>query len=610
MHSVTTHAIYWEPAGHATSDNYKATINGYLSNVAGASGQMTNVYALDTQYCDTTGPISYSEKFGGPLTDTQPYPTGGCVAPEGKPCLKDAQVKNELRRLAKQQGSQTGFGDLYLVLLPSQVYSCQDIAVHECTFRDICAYHNWTGKEALTILYAVIPHAATVPGCDTSKRPNGGGPEGADPTLNLIDHEQNEAITDPTQRGWINRSKKEIGDICEWKFGPELFAGAGYNQDIGTGHYWIQQEWSNRSAECAGQPPRAVLQYAPTLPNAAEAAGFDASKSSGSVGLIVSYKWTFGDGEVASGEKVTHTYSSPGNYTVTLTVEDTSGLTDKVTNTISVASAIRGTVVFARSDTGERNLWSEKADGTASKQLTAGGSDFSPAMSADGSKVCYEHRTGGVGKLWVVNVDGSNPHEIPNSGPVYTPSWSRDGTKIAFAVPGGGAIDQVNADGTGLITLTHGASLSFPHYSPDGRTIYFSDYSNAFHLWRMNGDGTNVAQISSNETSAYDPVPSPDGTRLGYSGFSERTLEGGFTNEDVFISKSDGSSPVDITPGPRSQYDSDGSPAWAPDGGHIAFQSDREANTAFRVYIVRPDGAAVKPLTPLGWNAQQPSWGP
>jgi len=49
---------------------------------------------------------------------------------------------------------------------------------------------------------------------------------------------------------------------------------------------------------------------------------FDGSGSYDPDGSIMSWSWSFGDGEKASGETASHTYSDPGVYTVTLTVKD------------------------------------------------------------------------------------------------------------------------------------------------------------------------------------------------------------------------------------------------------------------------------------------------
>ncbi len=64
-------------------------------------------------------------------------------------------------------------------------------------------------------------------------------------------------------------------------------------------------------------------------------ATFDGSGSSDDEG-IVSYQWDFGDGGTASGITVSHIYSDPGTYTVTLTVTDVVGLSDTDTLTVTV----------------------------------------------------------------------------------------------------------------------------------------------------------------------------------------------------------------------------------------------------------------------------------
>ncbi len=65
---------------------------------------------------------------------------------------------------------------------------------------------------------------------------------------------------------------------------------------------------------------------------------FNASASTPSSGAdsIVRYKWTFGDGSNASGKTVNHTFTVNGEYSVTLTVTDSSGTSNTATVTIAV----------------------------------------------------------------------------------------------------------------------------------------------------------------------------------------------------------------------------------------------------------------------------------
>jgi len=65
---------------------------------------------------------------------------------------------------------------------------------------------------------------------------------------------------------------------------------------------------------------------------------FDASESRDNVG-IVSYEWDFGDGTTGTGITATHTYTQPGTYTVTLTVEDKAG--NRVTDSCTITAEMK-----------------------------------------------------------------------------------------------------------------------------------------------------------------------------------------------------------------------------------------------------------------------------
>lgn len=72
-----------------------------------------------------------------------------------------------------------------------------------------------------------------------------------------------------------------------------------------------------------------------------QSVSLDAGSSSDNEGGwgIASYQWDFGDGTQGSGIATTHAFNAPGNYTVTLTVEDWAGNSDKDTLTVTVQEA-------------------------------------------------------------------------------------------------------------------------------------------------------------------------------------------------------------------------------------------------------------------------------
>ena len=68
--------------------------------------------------------------------------------------------------------------------------------------------------------------------------------------------------------------------------------------------------------------------YYPQIADINEIINFDATSSFDVNGSIVSYQWNFGDGEIGSGEIISHSYSEYGIYQVTLTLTDNDGESD------------------------------------------------------------------------------------------------------------------------------------------------------------------------------------------------------------------------------------------------------------------------------------------
>jgi hypothetical protein len=64
----------------------------------------------------------------------------------------------------------------------------------------------------------------------------------------------------------------------------------------------------------------------------------DASASYDLPGETFTYEWTFGDGSVANGMQVNHTYLTAGTFTVTLKITDGIGATGSASQTINVAA--------------------------------------------------------------------------------------------------------------------------------------------------------------------------------------------------------------------------------------------------------------------------------
>lgn len=86
-------------------------------------------------------------------------------------------------------------------------------------------------------------------------------------------------------------------------------------------------------------PPNADIDYSPTNPGVGEQVSFSGGNTTDD-GSIATYSWNLGDGTTAVGENVTHTYSSGGDFTVTLTVTDNLGATDTESLSVSVEEPV------------------------------------------------------------------------------------------------------------------------------------------------------------------------------------------------------------------------------------------------------------------------------
>jgi PKD repeat protein len=152
------------------------------------------------------------------------------------------------------------------------------------------------------------------------------------------------------------------------------------------------------------QAPTASFIANPTLGDAPLTVDFDAIGSIDPDGTIVSYVWDFGNGG-GTGMNASHTYSTAGNYTVTLTVTDDGGATDTATTTIQV------TTPPIPNQGPTASLTATPSSGEAPLNVTFDGSNSS---DPDGSIVSYNWDFGNGGGT------GINPSHTYNNAGTYT----------------------------------------------------------------------------------------------------------------------------------------------------------------------------------------------
>jgi IPT/TIG domain len=254
MHANTTYAIFWVPSGYSIGDSYQSTIDQFFTDVAADSGKLSNVYATDTQYSDGSGHIAYTSTFAGSVVDTTDFPGSGCFEFETSICLSDDQLQTEIQSVVEAHGWPENGHTVYFLFTPPDVGSCvSDLFGTSCAYEDYCAYHSSFFTSGGEIVYANQPWTSGLASCDVGEYPNGSD---ADPTLNVVSHEHNEAITDFDLDAWYDAAGFENGDKCAWTFGTlSGSTGAQYNQTINGHHYFLQEEWSNSGSLCRQAMP-------------------------------------------------------------------------------------------------------------------------------------------------------------------------------------------------------------------------------------------------------------------------------------------------------------------------------------------------------------------
>jgi TolB protein len=145
--------------------------------------------------------------------------------------------------------------------------------------------------------------------------------------------------------------------------------------------------------------------------------------------------------------------------------------------------------------------------------------------------------------------------------------------------------------------------------SPDGSWVTFtSERSGSADIWRVRPDGTSLERLVAGPAFDDQGVLSPDGGRLAF--VSDRSGQAEIWVLDL---KTRALANVSNHPG------GDFRPAWSPDGQWLAFTSDREsAQTKFNfstqhstaIYLVRPDGTALRRLGAPGAFEGSPGWSP
>jgi TolB protein len=249
------------------------------------------------------------------------------------------------------------------------------------------------------------------------------------------------------------------------------------------------------------------------------------------------------------------------------------------------------------------NIYMSDYDGANQTRLTVNRSiDITPAFAPDVATIAYTSYRSGYPDIVLQSLRDARAPMTPARGTTeaqnFLPAWSPDGTKIAFMSnrDGNNEIYIVNRDGTGLRRITnHPGADATPTWSPSGNQIAFtSDRTGPPQVYIVNIDGTGLQRISQEsycDRATWSPAPLNEiayASRAG-GGFEIRIFD--FNTRETHA----------ITDGVGSNE----SPAFSPNGRHIAFVSDRTGTQ--QVYTIARDGTDLRQITKAGSN-RYPTW--
>jgi len=239
-------------------------------------------------------------------------------------------------------------------------------------------------------------------------------------------------------------------------------------------------------------------------------------------------------------------------------------------------------------------------DGVNQRRITINRTmNLYPNWSPDGRSIVYTSYRSGVPDLLISNIyAGTMESPTKGVGQNWLPVFSPDGSRIAFTSSrdGNSELYVINRDGSNLVRLTNNPSIdSTPTWSPTGTQIAFtSDRRGQPQIFVVNTDGTGLRQISF-ESYADRPTWSP--APYNEIAFAARTGPG----FDIKILAIGSGETRQITFGEGSNE----SPAWAPNGRHMAFMSTRAGRS--QIFTVDRDGRNMRQITKDG-NNTTPNW--
>ncbi len=259
--------------------------------------------------------------------------------------------------------------------------------------------------------------------------------------------------------------------------------------------------------------------------------------------------------------------------------------------------------------TGTSELWIVSISTGETRRVTDMDATLA-AWSPHDKQIAFARRAGFRSiEIWTVPAGGGPPVQVTEAvANEWTPAWSPDGAYLYYASDRSGSMNlwRVRIDessgkvlGAPQAVPTPAPSLAHPTISSDGRKIMYASAFVTANVEKLALDPSSAtvkgepSPVTTGTRRWSSPDPSPDGSRVAF--YSHVRPEG-----DLYITRADGSDLQQIT----SDESVDRLPRWSPDGQWLGFFSARRGR--FDLWKIRPDGSELQQLTdgggPFVWS--------
>jgi dipeptidyl aminopeptidase/acylaminoacyl peptidase len=242
-------------------------------------------------------------------------------------------------------------------------------------------------------------------------------------------------------------------------------------------------------------------------------------------------------------------------------------------------------------------------DGSSpARRFTQGNKDHTPRWSPDGRYLAFVSDRGEKNQLFLAPVDGGESRQVTKAKfGVSNPAWSPDGKRVAYMARTG---DYKETKERSPVEKAAPRVIRDLRYKLDG--IGFFD-SRRTHIFVTHIESGKEEQITDGDWYDDQPAWSPDGKRIAFASDREADRHQRQWRSDVWVVPAKGGRSRKVTRSLGAAV----SPAFSPDGRHIAFVGHEhgEAGGAKNIHlmVVPADGGEPRSVSAsvdrpvLGW---------